>query len=68
MNFIHVPRNEVQPGDIADHVSRDLDPREVVTVNHDIGYVTLRLFGIESIPLLIENYTYKRWVGVDSTT
>lgn len=55
-NIIDV--TEPQPGDWADHVSGDLDPREVARVEGDS--VWLLIFGNEIGPFPRDNYTYIR--------
>jgi hypothetical protein len=51
-----------QPGDLADHRSRELDPREVARVDGDM--IWLYLMGPnEHGPFPAENYTFKRRVS-----
>lgn len=56
--MITVPQDQVQVGDIADHVSRELDPRVVTRVEGDQVWIWI-LTG-DCGPLPIENYTYSR--------
>ncbi|MFF2621272.1 hypothetical protein [Oerskovia jenensis] len=43
-----------KPGDLVEHIHRDLDPRRVVAVG--VGWLTLEILGSESSRLPIENY------------
>lgn len=43
-----------KPGDLVEHIHRDLDPRRVVSVG--AGWLTLDIFGSESYRLPIANY------------
>lgn len=59
--IIRVPSKAVLPGDLADHISGELDPREVVRV--DGRYVYLDIFGQTYGPFPKENYTFTRMIG-----
>ena len=58
---IRIPSKAVLPGDLADHVSGELDPREVVRV--DGSYVYLDILGQTCGPFPKENYTFTRMIG-----
>ena len=58
---IRIPQKAVLPGDLADHISGELDPREVVRV--DGRYVYLDIFGQTYGPFPKENYTFTRMIG-----
>ena len=58
---IRIPPKAVLPGDSADHVSGELDPREVVRV--DGRYVYLDILGQTCGPFPKENYTFTRMIG-----
>ena len=58
---IRVPPKAVLPGDLADHISGELDPREVVRV--DGRYVYLDIFGQTYGPFPKESYTFTRMIG-----
>ena len=49
-----------QVGDIADHKTRGLDPREVARVSEDGKRVWLNFFGGEGGPYPASNYTFTR--------
>lgn len=48
----------IQPGDLAEHAFRDLDPREVISITRDT--LTLDIMGKESPPLPKDNYRVYR--------
>lgn len=56
--ILHVQPADVRPGDIADHVSGSLDPREVSRV--DAHNIWLRLDGGDFGPCPKLNYTFIR--------
>lgn len=58
---IRIPPKAVLPGDLADHVSGVLDPREVVRV--DGSYVYLDILGQTCGPFPKDNYTFTRMIG-----
>ena len=58
---IRIPPKAVLPGDSADHVSGELDPREVVRV--DGSYVYLNILGQTCGPFPKSNYTFTRTIG-----
>ena len=58
---IRIPPKAVLPGDMADHVSGGLDPREVVRV--DGSYVYLDILGQTCGPFPKDNYTFTRMIG-----
>ena len=51
---VHVPK----PGDVADHKSRELDPRRVSRVEGEL--IWLDLLTTEAGPFPRANYTFKR--------
>lgn len=61
IKVIRIPRLAVLPGDLADHVSGELDPREVVRV--DGNYVYLDILGQTCGPFPKDNYTFTRMIG-----
>ena len=52
-----------QPGDLADHKSRRLDPRPVSRVSADGKSIWLDLITMEIGPYPASNYTYQREVA-----
>ena len=61
IKFIRIPPKAVLPGDLADHVSGELDPRKVVRV--DGIYVYLDILGQTCGPFPKDNYTFTRMIG-----
>lgn len=59
--IIRIPPKAVLPGDIADHISGELDPREVVRT--DDNFVYLDIFGETYGPFPKSNYTFTRMIG-----
>ena len=52
-----------QPGDLADHKSRRLDPRYVARVSNDGQHIWLELPTMQAGPYPASNYTYRREVA-----
>jgi len=52
-----------QPGDLALHAHKDLDPRRVVVADSVNGIVFLDIGGQTFGPYPYENYKYERWEG-----
>lgn len=67
MSTNKVPWNQVRPGDFADHVSRELDPRRVTRVDRPRGLVWLDLLGEECGPFPARNYDYSRFDAEDAS-
>ena len=59
--IIRVPSKAVLPGDSADHISGQLDPREVVRT--DDNFVYLDILGQTCGPFPKSNYTFTRMIG-----
>jgi len=58
--LVQVAPDEVQPGDLAEHRSRDLDPRAVTQVTETAVWIDI--LGSSKGPFPKHNYRFKRWV------
>ena len=61
IKYIRIPPRAVLPGDSADHISGQLDPRKVVRT--DDNFVYLDILGQTCGPFPKENYTFTRMIG-----
>jgi hypothetical protein len=55
-----VPATKVQPGDLAWHKTRTLDPRPVAEVDHKARTIRLQIGTLVTDPIPRANYTYTR--------
>ncbi|WP_454044397.1 hypothetical protein [Cellulosimicrobium sp. Marseille-Q8652] len=60
IEFIDVEPSDVRPGDVADHLTRELDPRTVAYVDHEAGAIALQIGAHVTSLLPLENYRYSR--------
>lgn len=55
-----IPSTRIQPGDLAYHKHRDLDPRPVHAVDQGSRLMTLDIMGHITEPVAISDYTFTR--------
>ncbi len=60
--WVDVEPADVRPGDMASRISPELDPREVVEVDHDRDMVRLAIHDLTTDPIPLEFYTYRRFI------